>query len=272
VTSHFAQPGSPHPRDTAASEPAPRQWRGLAWLLATLLLVVAPPSASGQDVDDEDIPSQTDASDRGPKACKRPPLRQGPMPVFRQLRLGKPKEFEFKSDGGRCFPVRRGDDVLLWVADVHAVGRKVYVRRCIEAEYDDSGMPITKGKKGYVNSHYEELRGGRGKGAPKLVKVDPPQWHNLSHPSFCGARMAYWGIKPIEGALPEVYAAVYNLKRKKLLKNKYIRSLDVETEWRDFFPAPEWDKAGKQAAFNVEQSATTVVVKAQGGKGGASKN
>jgi hypothetical protein len=178
--------------------------------------------------------------------CDTAVLRQGTVPVHRNLRLGAPVLFDdgVGINSGQCFPLFEGARLLTWLNMYHQIGDRLFVLRCEEtaAEGAEPGS-----RSGAVAEEYVELAFNRG--VPVFTKLRTPSWSELSNPAFCGAWMAYWGVAPRADGAISVSAIVVDLGTGRVVKEVQLGQIVPESDSRDFFERPRWSADGMSVSF-----------------------
>lgn len=175
--------------------------------------------------------------------CGNGELREGPLPGT-DLRLGKPVAFDdgVGIDAGLCAPLLDGNEFVAWVHGYHQVDSRLFVQRC---ETIEPSAPTDPGSvSGAVSEDYVELvlQGAQ----PEFRRLPVPIWSGFSNPSFCRSHMAYWGTEFPENQPTVVHAVVYDLIGNRVVEDRILGHMYLESDSRGFFERPRWsDDAGK---------------------------
>jgi hypothetical protein len=184
-----------------------------------------------------------------PRRCGVGVLREGAIPSGR-LRLGPPSEFDdgVGINAGRCFPLYDGGRLVTWLNSYHLAKTRLLVRRCVEGT---AGAPAvtTGGRPGWVEDGFVELRFD-GRGRAQFLKFEPPLWSEFSSPSFCGARVAYWGTESRADGRVGVHAVLFDLGSMRVLRRAFLGHTPLESDSRDFFTPPRWNAGARSVAFD----------------------
>ncbi|HLL75013.1 MAG TPA: hypothetical protein VK421_07080 [Pyrinomonadaceae bacterium] len=197
------------------------------------------------------------ASGRAQKCGKTVP-REGPVAGRGGLRLGNPVEFDdgVGISGGRCYPLYARGVFVAWVDSLHAAGPKLFVRRCVE---ESSITDVPAGARGgRVEVFYEEMVASGPAGEFRFDPLEPPLWEWFANPSFCGSSAAYWGVEVTQGAPTKVYAVVFDLAARRVVKREYLGAVLIESDSRGFFPAPAWRATGNSVTFDAGRAERSV--------------
>lgn len=192
------------------------------------------------------------------RKCATRALQEGQVSGREGLRLGKPMKFD---DGvgissGECFPLYSGDKLVTWLDSMHAVGSKLFVRRCLE---DASISDIPAGSKGgVIEDAYDELVATDGESEFKFNELTPPHWSRFSSPSFCEYSVAYWGTELTQKAPAKVYAVILDLNTGQVVRKELLGTVEIESDSRSFFPPPRWDASGKTVIFDADATRRSV--------------
>jgi hypothetical protein len=204
--------------------------------------------------------ASADGCGEGPPArkCATSALKEGPIPGREGLRLGKPVKFD---DGvgisqGECFPLYSGDKLVTWLDSMHAVGSRLFVRRCLE---DASITDTPAGAKGgAVEDAYDELVASDGHDGFKFNELAPPHWSLFSNPSFCESFVAYWGSELTGKSPAKVYAVIFDLSAGKVVRKELLGTVEIESDSRSFFPQPRWNASGVTVTFDADATKRSV--------------
>lgn len=171
-------------------------------------------------------------------------LREGGLPGSPNLRLGKPIAFDdgVGIDAGLCARLSDGSQFVTWVHAYHQVDSRLFVQRCETIEPSEPTDPGSVS--GAVSEDYVELV---FKGAqPEFRALPAPMWSGFSNPSFCRSHMAYWGTEFPDNQPTEVHAVVYDLIGNRVVEDKVLGRMHLESDSRNFFERPRWSAdAGK---------------------------
>lgn len=173
-------------------------------------------------------------------------LATGPFPRIEDARLGVPIKFENEVDTTSCFPLLVSDIVVAWLAHAHVAAGELLVNRCVE--YDPSIEQTAGNRHGGALEVWERVR----LSADKLSLVTTPlgaiEWGLFSNPSFCGTRVAYWGLQK-DGRLS---ARIFDVTSSKEVASRSIGTVMLETDARDAFARPRWNAQCSSASFSAE--------------------
>lgn len=182
----------------------------------------------------------------GTASCGVSMPQEGSLTSRRNLRLGAPVLFD---DGvgissGRCFPLFDGSRLVTWLHAYHQAEHRLFVQRCEEAAV---GEGVSGSRSGAIAETYVELTFDQGR--TDFGELPTPSWSEFSNPSFCGTRMAYWGVR-FDGNEPlTVQAIVFDLATGRVVKQAVLGQILPESDSRDFFVRPRWSVDGASVSF-----------------------
>ena len=203
------------------------------------------------------IVSAAPASGRARK-CGKAALKEGPVAARGGLRLGRPVEFDdgVGISGGLCYPLYARGVFVAWVDSLHAAGSKLFVRGCVE---DPSITDAPAGAKGgSVEEVYEEMAADGSPERFRFQPLVPPLWSGFANASFCGRSVAYWGAEFAEGAPTKVYAMIFDLPTRRVVRKEYLGAVRIESDSRGFLPSPAWRAAGDGVTFDADRAKRSI--------------
>ena len=130
--------------------------------------------------------------------------------------------FEGGSLGNVATVMRAGDNLVLEQCEIHGPWRS------------EDGNRV----EGWARGWFLAQPGGAELQLIELEGIDI-----FSSPKPCGDRIAYWVSKDLPGSRPEAdyFAYVANLVTNEVLERHYLGEAWVATDYKFYFPFPEWD-------------------------------
>jgi len=153
-----------------------------------------------------------------------------------------------------CRPLSIDGRIWGWVGDkVQSLGR-LYFLKCREDRPSHPTSINPERRPGGIGS-WHMFRPGQDQ---KPVQLKLPQLSYFSNPSFCGAKVAYWGHTEQH---PLIFSAmIADADNGKVPQERRLGNIVFETDYAYFLKQPQWDDDCTEATFDDQRFAPTTVL------------
>jgi len=172
-------------------------------------------------------------------------LKPGPFMGLRGADLGPVVLFANEVDSHECHPLAVDGRPVAWLHRAYSFGGDIFVQRCKEDrenEASDSGR-----RPGGVEWTWYRVLSDQNSTELRFEPLDAPDWSFISNPTFCQARVAYWGWRG-----DHLMPSVYDLGARRRTTARDLGAVTVGTDNAYFLPAPVWDRTCTKAQFNAD--------------------
>ena len=110
-----------------------------------------------------------------------------------------------------------------------------------------------------IDPHLSRFSWNKEEKTLEAKNLDLADWHALSNPAFCGARIAYWAlVKVPDQEAFDVSIVVYDLDLKRELIRKKIDKATLNANDRKSLQQPKWASDAKSVEFVGAQEGTEI--------------
>jgi len=173
---------------------------------------------------------------------------------LRGAELGPAVSFDNEVDSHECRELAVDGQPVAWLHRAYSFGGEIFVQRC--REYDAPEPSDLGSRLGEVERIWHRLVVDHGSSDLEFEPVDLPDWSFISNPTFCEARVAYWGWRG-----DHLVPSVYDFTAQRRIKAHDLGAVTIGTDDAYFFPAPVWDQTCTRAQFdaNVVEKGSVVL-------------
>jgi hypothetical protein len=150
--------------------------------------------------------------------------------------------FENEIDSHYCEKLHVQGNFLFWVTSLADTGKSIVFRKCMKTEEPYQGATSPGSIYGSVEEGWYELQKEPNAQTRKLTL---PRLNEFSNPSYCGSNVAYWGADNNDS----YFAVVYDLKRRKTVKDQKIGSVSLSTDDMYILNQPNWAEDCSHVTF-----------------------